>query len=62
MLRHKVKSGMTGWAQAHGLRGDTSLRKRLVYDLYYTKNWSIWLDIWILILTPLHLLKGENAY
>jgi Undecaprenyl-phosphate glucose phosphotransferase len=62
MLRHKVKSGMTGWAQAHGLRGDTSLRKRLVYDLYYTKNWSMWLDVWILILTPFHLLKGENAY
>lgn len=62
MLRHKVKSGMTGWAQIHGLRGNTSLRKRLAYDLYYVKNWSFMLDIWILLRTPLHVLKGENAY
>ncbi len=51
MLRHKVKSGMTGWAQVHGLRGDTSLEKRLEYDLYYIENWSFWLDIKILIMT-----------
>lgn len=62
MCRHKVKAGMTGWAQIHGYRGDTSLKKRLVYDLYYVKNWSIWLDLWILIMTPFHILKGENAY
>ena len=61
MLRHKVKAGMTGWAQVNGLRGDTSVRKRLVYDLYYVRNWSFTLDIWILLLTPLHLLKGQNA-
>ena len=62
MLRHKVKAGMTGWAQVHGLRGDTSLRKRLLYDLYYIRNWSLWLDLWILLLTPWHIVKGENAY
>ena len=62
MLRHKVKAGMTGWAQIHGLRGDTSLRKRLLYDLYYIRNWSFGLDIWILLLTPWHIIKGENAY
>jgi exopolysaccharide biosynthesis polyprenyl glycosylphosphotransferase len=62
MLRHKVKAGMTGWAQINGLRGDTSLRKRLVYDLYYVRNWSFSLDIWILLMTPWCIVKGENAY
>ena len=62
LLRHKVKSGMTGWAQIHGFRGDTSLRKRLVYDLYYIRNWSFGLDVWILLRTPWHLIKGENAH
>jgi len=62
MLRHKVKSGMTGWAQIHGFRGDTSLRKRLVYDLYYVRNWSIVLDLWILLRTPWHVIKGVNAH
>jgi exopolysaccharide biosynthesis polyprenyl glycosylphosphotransferase len=62
MLRHKVKSGMTGWAQINGFRGDTSLRKRLVYDLYYVRNWSFALDLWILIKTPRHVIKGENAH
>ncbi len=62
MLRHHVKAGMTGWAQIHGLRGDTSLRKRLAYDLYYVKNWSFALDIFILLRTPFVVLKGENAY
>ena len=62
MFRHKVKAGMTGWAQINGYRGNTSLRKRLVYDLYYVKNWSWGLDMWILLQTPRHILKGENAY
>jgi len=62
MLRNKVKAGMTGWAQINGFRGDTSLRKRLLYDLYYVRNWSFGLDIWILLRTPWHILKGENAY
>ena len=62
MLRHKVKAGMTGWAQINGFRGDTSLRKRLVYDLYYVRNWSFALDLWILLRTPWHIIKGENAH
>ena len=62
MLRHKVKAGMTGWAQINGFRGDTSLRKRLLYDLYYIRNWSFGLDMWILLRTPWHIIKGENAY
>ena len=62
MVRHKVKAGMTGWAQIHGYRGNTSLRKRLVFDLYYVRNWSFWLDLWILLLTPWQLIKGKNAY
>jgi Undecaprenyl-phosphate glucose phosphotransferase len=51
MLRQHVKAGMTGWAQVNGLRGDTSLRKRLQYDLFYVRNWSILFDIRILIMT-----------
>lgn len=62
MLRHKLKAGMTGWAQVYGFRGNTSLRKRLQYDLYYIRNWSIWLDIRILMLTPIHLIRGKNAH
>jgi len=62
MLRHRVKAGMTGWAQINGFRGDTSLRKRLLYDLYYVRNWSFGLDMWILLRTPWHIIKGENAY
>ena len=48
MLRHKVKAGLTGWAQVHGLRQDTSIEKRLEYDFYYIQNWSLGLDIKIL--------------
>jgi len=51
MLRHRVKSGMTGWAQVHGWRGNTSIRKRIQYDLYYIENWSLKLDVKILWLT-----------
>ena len=50
-LRHHVRAGMTGWAQVHGYRGRTSLRKRIQYDLDYISRWSLGLDIWILILT-----------
>jgi exopolysaccharide biosynthesis polyprenyl glycosylphosphotransferase len=60
MLRHKVKTGITGWAQVNGLRGRTSLKKRIEYDLYYIENWSLGLDIKILLMT---LVKGfKNAY
>jgi len=51
MLRHKVKSGITGWAQVHNLRQDTSIEKRLEYDFYYIQNWSFGLDIKILWMT-----------
>jgi len=51
MERHKVKSGMSGWAQVNGLRGDTSIPERLQYDLYYIENWNIWFDFKIIILT-----------
>jgi Undecaprenyl-phosphate glucose phosphotransferase len=62
MLRHKVKAGITGWAQVNGLRGDTSLNARIEHDLYYIRNWSYLLDLKILWLT---LWKGfihRNAY
>jgi Undecaprenyl-phosphate glucose phosphotransferase len=62
MLRHKVKSGLTGWAQVNGLRGNTSLEKRIEYDMYYIENWSLAFDLRILWLT---LWKGfihRNAY
>jgi Undecaprenyl-phosphate glucose phosphotransferase len=51
MLRHKVKAGLTGWAQVNGLRGDTSVEKRIEYDLYYIQNWSLALDVKIMLLT-----------
>ena len=51
MLRHKVKAGMTGWAQVHGWRGNTSLANRIKYDLDYIENWSVWRDLKILYLT-----------
>jgi exopolysaccharide biosynthesis polyprenyl glycosylphosphotransferase len=51
MLRHKVKAGITGWAQVNGWRGNTSLEKRIEYDLYYIENWSVALDLKIMWLT-----------
>lgn len=62
MLKHKVKAGITGWAQVNGWRGDTSLEKRIEYDLYYIKNWSVLFDIKILILTVFKGLINRNAY
>jgi exopolysaccharide biosynthesis polyprenyl glycosylphosphotransferase len=52
LLRHSVKAGITGWAQINGLRGNTSLEKRLEYDLYYINNWSLGFDLLVLLLTP----------
>jgi lipopolysaccharide/colanic/teichoic acid biosynthesis glycosyltransferase len=49
--RHRVKSGITGWAQVHGLRGKTSLSDRVEWDNYYIENWSLWLDVKILLMT-----------
>ena len=52
MIRHQVRPGMTGWAQINGLRGDTSIEKRVTYDLYYINNWTLLFDLKILLLTP----------
>ena len=62
MARHCVKAGITGWAQVHGWRGNTSLRKRVQYDLYYITHWTPWLDLRILWLTVFHGLVHKNAY
>jgi putative colanic acid biosynthesis UDP-glucose lipid carrier transferase len=62
MVRHCVKAGITGWAQVHGWRGNTSLRKRLQYDLYYITHWTPWLDIRIMWMTLFHGLVHRNAY
>ena len=51
MLRHKVKAGISGWAQVNGWRGDTSLEKRIEYDLYYIEHWSLHFDLKILWLS-----------
>ena len=61
-LRHKVKSGITGWAQINGLRGQTSIQKRIEYDLYYIENWSLLLDLKILVRTALGGFLSRNAY
>ncbi len=60
MLRHKVKSGITGWAQVNGWRGNTSLEKRIEYDLYYIENWSVALDLKIMWLTILRALTLDR--
>jgi lipopolysaccharide/colanic/teichoic acid biosynthesis glycosyltransferase len=60
--RHRVRSGITGWAQVHGLRGNTPIEVRTLYDLYYVENWSVALDLRILLKTIIHVLRGENAY
>lgn len=60
--RHRVKAGMTGWAQVNGWRGNTSLRRRLEFDLYYVTNWSLLLDLKILWLTPWRGLRHRHAY
>jgi Undecaprenyl-phosphate glucose phosphotransferase len=62
MLRHKMKAGITGWAQVNGWRGSTSLDKRIQYDLYYIENWSIWLDLRIMLATIPAVVTGRNAY
>jgi Undecaprenyl-phosphate glucose phosphotransferase len=62
MLRHKVRAGMTGWAQIHGLRGNTSVEQRIRYDLYYIENWSLLLDFKILLLTLFRGFINPNAY
>jgi exopolysaccharide biosynthesis polyprenyl glycosylphosphotransferase len=60
--RHQVKAGISGWAQVHGLRGNTSLEERVKYDIYYIENWSLWLDLRILVRTALDILEHSHAY
>ena len=62
MLRHKVKSGITGWAQVNGWRGDTSIEKRIEYDLFYIQHWSLKLDFKIMLMTLWKGFVHENAY
>lgn len=66
MLRHKVKPGITGWAQVNGWRGETDtvekMQKRVDYDLHYIRNWSLWLDMRIVWMTVLGGFAGKNAY
>jgi Undecaprenyl-phosphate glucose phosphotransferase len=62
MLRHKVKAGLTGWAQVNGWRGNTSIEKRIEYDLYYIENWSVGLDLKIIWLTLIKGLWHNHAY
>jgi Undecaprenyl-phosphate glucose phosphotransferase len=64
--RHRVKPGVTGWAQVNGWRGETDthekLERRVEHDIEYIDNWSVLFDLWILVLTPISMLRGENAY
>jgi len=62
MLRHRVKAGLTGWAQVNGWRGNTSIQRRLDHDLDYIRNWSLGLDVKILFLTVLRGFRDRNAY
>ena len=61
MLRHRIPAGLTGWAQVHGLRGDTDLAERLRFDLDYLERWSLFLDVEILLRTVWHVLAGQRA-
>lgn len=62
MKKHLVKAGITGWAQVHGWRGDTDLKTRIEYDLYYIENWSLWLDLKIVVMTIFKGFLNKNAY
>lgn len=62
MLRHKMKAGITGWAQVNGWRGDTSIEKRIEFDLYYIQNWSLRMDLKIMLMTLWSGFVHENAY
>ncbi|MCQ2525382.1 MAG: undecaprenyl-phosphate glucose phosphotransferase [Lachnospiraceae bacterium] len=62
MVKHQVRPGLTGWAQVNGLRGDTSIKKRIEYDLYYIENWTFFFDIKIIIMTFFTGFINKNAY
>lgn len=60
--RHRLRSGMTGWAQVNGMRGQSPIEERTKFDLFYIENWSLWFDIKIIVKTFIAIFKGENAY
>ena len=66
MVKHQVRPGMSGWAQVNGWRGETpdlyKMEKRVEYDLWYIRNWSLWLDMKIIMLTAMRGFIGSNAY
>ena len=62
MVKHQVRPGLTGWAQVNGYRGDTSIRKRIEYDIYYIENWTFWFDIKIILMTFFTGFINKNAY
>lgn len=62
MIKHQVRPGLTGWAQVNGLRGNTSIRKRIEYDIYYIENWTIWFDLKIILMTFVTGFINKNAY
>jgi len=62
MVKHQVRPGLTGWAQINGYRGDSSIKRRVEYDLYYIENWSLWMDIKIIFLTFFTGFINKNAY
>ena len=62
MIKHQVRPGMTGWAHANGLRGDTSIYERVKYDIWYIENWTMSLDVKILFLTIFKGFVNKNAY
>jgi lipopolysaccharide/colanic/teichoic acid biosynthesis glycosyltransferase len=57
-----VRAGLTGWAQVNGLRGDTPLERRIEYDLYYVKNWSLAFDVRIILMTFVRVFRDASAY
>ena len=62
MVKHQVRPGLTGWAQVNGLRGDTSIKKRIEYDIYYIENWTLGFDIKIIFKTFITGFINKNAY
>lgn len=62
MVKHQVRPGLTGWAQVNGYRGDTSIKKRIEYDLYYIENWTFGFDIKIMFMTIFKGFVNKNAY
>ena len=60
MVKHQVRPGITGWAQVNGYRGDTAIRKRIEYDIYYIENWNVFFDLKILLMTPFKSVNQEK--